>query len=322
LGCNCKNIDIDPSGTNPFKDLKTIFQLQQLYKKIKPLVVLHFTPKMCIYSSIACSFQQIPFISNISGLGVVTLDKGFLSKVMKVLYKFSQKKATTIFFQNESDRSTFLSKGIVPAKITDRLPGSGVDLSFFSISKYEENTTIKFFLIARMLYEKGVLEYVEAAKKIKKIYPNAEFFLLGPSAANNPSSITQTTIDLWVRSGYVDYLGSTSNIKKYITYADCIVLPSYYSEGVPRTLLEAGAMGKIVITTNNVGCRDAVDDGVNGFICTPRSVDDLTDKLKKVIKMTHDERILMGLRGREKMEKEFDENIVLDKYKKIIKNIK
>ncbi len=321
LGCQCVNIIVDSGGKNPFKDLKLIFKLFRLYREISPFVVLHFTPKICIYSSIACRLNGIPFISNISGLGIISSEGVLLSILVRFLYKFTQKKAAKIFFQNENDRSSFVDLGIVPSNITDRLPGSGVDLNYFSVEKHEKNANIKFILVARMLYEKGIAEYVNAAIHIKKIWPNVEFLLLGPAGVDNPSSISQSTIDLWVTKGYINYLGSTNNVIKYVANVDCVVLPSYYAEGVPRSLLEAGAMGKMIVTTDSVGCRDTVDDGVNGFLCTPRSVKDLTDKLEKVIKMTHEERVNMGFKGREKMEKEFNECIVLDKYKETIKNI-
>ena len=318
LGCECINIGVDSGGKNPFKDIKTIIQLFNVYRKIQPLVVLHFTPKICIYSSIACSLNNISFISNISGLGVLSSEHGFLSKLVKFLYKLSQRKASKVFFQNEIDRSSFIDSKIVAYDITDRLPGSGVDLDYFTVEKYKKNTNVKFILVARMLYAKGIVEYVDAAKHIKKIYPNVKFYLLGPADVDNPSAISQSTIDSWSNKGYIDYLGSAKDIRKYLSNVDCVVLPSYYAEGVPKSLLEAGAMGKIIVTTDTAGCRDTVDEGVNGFLCAPKNVEDLINKLEIVINMTGSDRIHMGLNSRKKMEKEFDEKIVLDKYKEEI----
>jgi glycosyltransferase involved in cell wall biosynthesis len=318
LGCECINIGVDSGGKNPFKDIKTIIQLFNVYRKIQPLVVLHFTPKICIYSSIACSLNNISFISNISGLGVLSSEHGFLSKLVKFLYKLSQRKASKVFFQNEIDRSSFIDSKIVAYDITDRLPGSGVDLDYFTVEKYKKNTNVKFILVARMLYAKGIVEYVDAAKHIKKIYPNVKFYLLGPADVDNPSAISQSTIDSWSNKGYIDYLGSAKDIRKYLSNVDCVVLPSYYAEGVPKSLLEAGAMGKIIVTTDTAGCRDTVDEGVNGFLCAPKNVEDLINKLEVVINMIGSDRIHMGLNSRKKMEKEFDEKIVLDKYKEEI----
>ena len=318
LGCECINIGVDSGGKNPFKDIKTIIQLFNVYRKIQPLVVLHFTPKICIYSSIACSLNNIPFISNISGLGVLSSERGFLSKLVKFLYKLSQRKASKVFFQNEIDRSSFIDSKIVAYDITDRLPGSGVDLDYFTVEKYKKNANVKFILVARMLYAKGIVEYVNAAKHIKKTHPNVGFYLLGPADVDNPSAINQSTIDSWSNKGYIDYLGPVKDIRKYMSNVDCVVLPSYYAEGVPRSLLEAGAMGKVIITTDSTGCRDTVNDGVNGFLCAPKNVEDLINKLEIVINMTGSDRIHMGLNSRKKMEKEFDEKIVLDKYKEAI----
>lgn len=322
LGCECVNISVDSGGKNPFKDIKTIIQLFNVYRKIQPLVVLHFSPKICIYSSIACSLNNIPFISNISGLGVLSSERGFLSKLVKLLYKLSQRKATKVFFQNEIDRSSFIDSKIVDYDITDRLPGSGVDLDYFTVERHEKNANVKFILVARMLYAKGVVEYVNAAKHIKEIYPNVGFYLLGPADVDSPSAISKSTIDSWSKKGYVNYLGPVKDVKKYLSNVDCVVLPSYYAEGVPRSLLEAGAIGKIIITTDSVGCRDTVDDGVNGFLCAVRDVEDLIEKLEMVIKMSDADRIRMGLNSRRKMEKEFDERIVINKYKKAILTIR
>lgn len=318
LGCECINIDVDSGGKNPFKDTKTIIQLFNVYRRIRPLVVLHFTPKICIYSSLACSLNNTPFISNISGLGVLSSKRGFLSKLVNFLYKLSQRKATKVFFQNEIDRSRFIDSKIVAYDITDRLPGSGVDLDHFTVEKYKKNADVKFILVARMLYAKGVVEYVNAAKYIKKTHPSVKFYLLGPADVDNPSAISQSAIDSWSNKGYINYLGFSKDIREHLSNIDCIVLPSYYAEGVPRSLLEAGAMGKIIVTTDSAGCRDTVDDGVNGFLCATKNIEDLINKLEMVINMSGSDRIHMGLNSRKKMEKEFDEKIALDKYKKAI----
>ena len=321
LGCECIEIDVDSGGKNILKDFKTIFQLFNIYRKKKPSVVLHFTPKICIYSSIVCSISNIPFISNISGLGLIFSEKNIILKFVKFLYKIFQKRATKVFFQNEEDLKRFVDSKIVSFDITDRLPGSGVDLDFFSFKKQKKNINLKFILFGRMLYAKGIKEYVNAAKNIKKIYPNIEFDLLGPADSDNPSAISQATLDFWSSKGYVNYLGSVIDIRKHLSNVDCVVLPSYYGEGVPRSLLEGGAMGKIIITTDSVGCRDTVDDGINGFLCSPKNVKDLIKKLKRVINMKSDDRQLMGFNSRKKIEKEFDEKIVLNKYKKAIKKV-
>jgi glycosyltransferase involved in cell wall biosynthesis len=180
--------------------------------------------------------------------------------------------------------------------------------------KRTNNNKIVFLLIARMLWDKGVGEYVEAAKIIKKKYDNVEFQLLGFLDVENKSAISREQMDIWVEEGCVNYLGTTDDVRNYIAKSDCIVLPSFYREGTPRTLLESASMAKPIITTDNVGCRDVVDDGINGYICKPRNSGDLAVKIEKFIALSKDKVSDMGKNGRDKMLKEFDECIVIDKY--------
>ncbi|WP_140192205.1 glycosyltransferase family 4 protein, partial [Vibrio parahaemolyticus] len=247
--------------------------------------------------------------------GMVFINNGLTARVARLLYRISQPKAHTIFFQNEDDRALFSNFNLVPSNMTDRLPGSGVDLSRFKVSPSVNNGNVIFLLIARMLYDKGVEHYVAAAREMKSIYGDkVEFRLLGFLDVNNPSAVSKGQMDLWVEEGVVNYLGVSDAVEKEITEADCIVLPSFYREGVPKSLLEACAMGKPIITTNNVGCRETVDEGVNGFLCEPRSTKDLVNKLKKMTDLNHFERLEMGCNSRAKVEREFDERIVIAKY--------
>ena len=314
LGCECLDIKVDSGGKNPFIDMKTIFQLIKLYREISPILVLHFTPKISIYSSFACSLNKIKYITNISGLGVVYSKRSILSNLVMFLYKISQRSASWVFFQNDEDRANFINSRIVTHAKSDRLPGSGVDIDFFNLDNKSVHENVKFILSARMLFEKGVREFVNAAAKLKKVYPNVEFFLMGPANFDNPSSIKLSTINSWVENGYITYLGMVDDVRPHLSNSDCVVLPTYYAEGVPKALLEAGAMGKIIITTDRPGCRDTVNDGVNGYLCKPRNIDDLINKLEKVIKMEKSKLISMGNKSRLKIEREFDENIIINKY--------
>jgi glycosyltransferase involved in cell wall biosynthesis len=321
LGCECLNIEIDSGGKNPFVDSLTILQLLSIYRKMSPDLVLHFTPKMSIYSSIACSFINIKYITNISGLGIIYSKRNIFSILVMYLYKFSQRKASKVFFQNDHDRANFINSRIVTNDKSDRLPGSGVDLNYFNFDEKLNTGNIRFILSARMILEKGILEYVNAAIHIKKIYPKVEFLLMGPADIDNPSSIKLSTISSWVENGYVNYLGALDDVRSSLSRADCVVLPSYYAEGVPKALLEAGAMGKVIITTDTPGCRDTVDEGVNGYLCAPRSVEDLINKLEQVIRMKKSKLISMGQNSRRKIESEFNENIIIDKYMSSIRSI-
>lgn len=322
LGCTFIHIEIDKGGTNPFKDLKTLFDFYYIFHKNKIEVVLNFTPKNNIYSTIAAYINNVKVINNIAGLGSLFISESFPSKIARRMYKYSQTKANFIFFQNEEDRSLFKNYKIALNVQTDRLPGSGADLSRFLVSPAPDDGVVRFLLIARMLFDKGISQYVESARILKKQYgDNVEFRLLGFLDVDNPSAVSKAQMNKWESEGIINYLGISDNVEAEIALVDCMVLPSYYREGVPKSLLEAGAMGKPIVTTDNVGCRETVDDGVNGFICKPRSVDSLKDALNKIILMTHEERLELGKNSRKKIESEFDEKIVINKYLNAIKAI-
>lgn len=308
-------ISIDQGGTNPYRDLKTIFYFYKIYSLHNVDVVLNFTPKNNIYSTLAAARFGIKVINNIAGLGSLFINEHITSKIARFLYKISQKHAHKVFFQNEEDRELFILNGFSQRHITDRLPGSGVDLSRFSVVKSRDDNRVRFLIVARMLYDKGIKEYVEAARVLKQKYgEKVEFRLLGFLDVNNPSSISASQMQSWVDQGLVNYLGVSDFVEEVMGEVDCIVLPSFYREGVPKSLLEAGAMGKPIITTDNVGCRETVDHGVNGFLCEPRSISGLTKALEKIILMPYAKRIEMGLNSRKKIESEFDEKIVISKY--------
>jgi glycosyltransferase involved in cell wall biosynthesis len=322
LGCRFLTVSIDQGGTNPIKDMYTFFSFWRSYRRIDVKVVLNFTPKNNIYSTFAAKLCGAKVINNIAGLGVLFINENLTSKIAKLLYKFSQSRADKIFFQNEDDRKLFLENELAPASITDRLPGSGVDLSRFKNTPAHDDDVVRFLLIARMLFDKGIGYYVEAARELKKKYnESVEFRLLGFLDVDNPSAVSKEQMTEWVKEGVVNYLGISDKVEEEIAQVDCMVLPSYYREGVPKSLLEAGALGKPIVTTNNVGCRETVDHSVNGFLCEPRSKESLMNALEKMIQMSHSERLRMGRASRFKIENEFDENIVIEKYLRAINKI-
>lgn len=320
LGCKYVDINIDQGGTNPLRDLQTFFSFYNIYKKKNIDVVLNFTPKNNIYSTLAAHFNGVKSINNIAGLGILFINESMTSKIARFLYKVSQSKASKLFFQNEDDRELFIAKKITKNIPTDRLPGSGVDLSRFILSPAPDDGKVRFLLIARMLYDKGIQQYVDAARLLKAKYgEQVDFQLLGFLDVNNPSAVSSADMQGWVNEGVVNYLGTSDNVEQDIAKVDCMVLPSYYREGVPKSLLEAGAMGKPIVTTDNVGCRETVDDGVNGYLCELRSIESLKVKLELVICMSHQQRLAMGIKSREKIQNEFDEKIVINKYLDAIK---
>ncbi|MBY8029023.1 glycosyltransferase family 4 protein [Vibrio fluvialis] len=320
LGCKFIHVDIDQGGTNPVRDIKTFINFFKIYLNTKPSVVLNFTPKNNIYSTLAAKLCKAKVINNIAGLGMVFINESITAKLARFLYKVSQRKADKIFFQNEDDRTLFLDYKLADISVTDRLPGSGVDLTRFTLQPAVDDGVVRFLLIARMLYDKGIGHYVEAARILKAKYGDSvEFQLLGFVGVNNPSAITEAEMQAWVEEGIINYLGVSDCVEEDIAKVDCMVLPSFYREGVPKSLLEAGAMGKPIVTTDNVGCRETVDDGINGYLCELRSTESLAEKLELMIQMTHEQRLEMGRQSRLKIEREFDEQLVINKYLNAVK---
>lgn len=313
LGCRYVPLSMDNKGTHPGRDLLLFWRFLQLLYREKPAVYLGYTVKPNIYGSLAAHILRIPVINNVAGLGTVFIRTGWLTRLVRGLYQLALSRSTKVFFQNEEDRALFVSQKLVSATVTDRLPGSGIDLDRFIPVPLPDKTPLRFLLIARMLWDKGVGEFVEAARILKNQGINVEFCLLGFLDVQNPTAISRQQMDEWIKEGTICYLGVSDNVTEEIALADCVVLPSY-REGVPRTLLEAAAMARPIVTTDSVGCRDVVDDGVNGYLCKPRDAIDLAGKMARMAALSHAERAAMGQRGREKIEREFDEQIVVNKY--------
>ena len=315
------DIFINRKGINPIQDFKTFLMYYKIYKNIKPKVALHFTIKPNIYGTLACALLGIKSIVTITGLGYTFSNTSWITKLVKFLYKFALSKADKVFFQNKDDYELFIKENLVEKNKCEILPGSGVNTSIFSpMDIKKDNENFRFLLIGRMLWDKGIGEYVEAAKLIKEKYSNVEFFLLGQIDDNYPKAISKTQIEKWEKEGIIKYLGVKENVKEEIAKADCIVLPSY-REGIPRALLEAASMEKPIITTDVPGCREVVDDGINGFLCKPKDSKDLAKKMEKMLNLKEEERIKMGKKGREKVIKSFDEKIVIQKYLDAIKEL-
>ena len=316
------DIKMNNKGTNPIEDFKLTISYYKILKEIKPDLMLNYTIKPNVYGTIAANLLKIPTINNIAGLGTLFVNENFITKIAKFLYKYSQDKASKIFFQNNEDFELFTSSGLVDRKKSDVLPGSGVNTEKFKpIEKTKNLDKIVFLLISRMLWDKGVGEYVEAARILRKKYPNVEFQLLGFLDVVNKSAISKKQMDNWMKEGIINYLGTSDNVQNEISNADCMVLPSFYREGTPRTLLESASMAKPIITTNNIGCKDVVNDEETGYLCEIKNSKDLALKLELIINMSDEERKIMGQKGREKIIKEFDEQIVINKYLDAIEKI-
>jgi glycosyltransferase involved in cell wall biosynthesis len=322
FGCRFIPIKIDSHGKHIGHDTVLLFRFLSLMIHEKPDIFLGFTIKPNIYGSIAAHFLKIPVINNIAGLGAVFGRENITMHIVCWLYKLALLKSKTVFFQNDDDRQYFIKNNVVSADKADLLPGSGIDLKKYlysdnyDVSKNilcDQNKKFRFLLIARMLWDKGIGEYVAASKLIRKRFPNVEFCLLGFIDEKNNGAISHAQMDEFISQGVL-YHGVSNDVRYEIDKSDCIVLPSYYREGTPHALLEAAAMGRPIITTDSVGCREVVDDGFNGYLCKVMDFTDLAEKMDKMLQLSAEERRRMGIYGRLKMEREFDEKIVISKY--------
>ena len=318
LGSRHIHLEMDNAGTNPVRDLLVIARLIALFKRERPALALTYTPKVNIYCAVAARWTRVPVVTNVSGLGTGFIRGGWLSLLVRALYRLALMHPKKVFFQNEDDHRLFIDLGLVAAEKTERLPGSGVDVNRFRpVEGSLPGGHFVFLMVARLLRDKGVGEYVEAAKLLRAKHPGIRFNLLGFPDAQNPTAISREQVQEWAAAGLVCYLGAADDVTPYYADADCVVLPSY-REGCPRSLLEAASMGKAVITTDVPGCRQVVDDGVTGLLVKARDALDLAGKMERMLSYTEDERRAMGRHGREKMIREFDEQIVIDRYLQVV----
>ena len=312
-GCHHIHLKMDNKGLNPISDLIMKKRLSGIYREINPDLILHYTIKPVLYGSLVAGKLGIPFINNITGLGTAFIMRNWVTWLAKQLYRSSQKKASYVFFQNGEDHKLFQKENLIPETVPQEvIPGTGIDTDYFNVHPYPEDNPVTFLLIARLIWDKGVEEFVEAARQIKSEFSNVRFQLLGFLDVSNRTAISRQQMQIWVGQGLIKYLGETDDVRPYIADVECVVLPSY-REGLPRTLLEAASMGRPIITTDVTGCREVVDHGVNGYLCKAKDVSDLAEKMKDMIKLSMDERREMGLRGRKKMEENFDEKSVVQK---------
>lgn len=325
LGCRFVPLVMDTHGTHPGRDVTLFLRFLRLLTEEKPDVYLGYTVKPNIYGSLAAHWLGIPVINNIAGLGAAFIKGGWLAHIVRSLYRIALNRSAKVFFQNNEDRHLFIKWGLVRSTATDLLPGSGVDLDRFSLTPIAAHAQgehkFRFLLIARILRDKGIVEFVDAAKMIRQRWPQTECCLLGATSEQNPNAISRAEIEEWVSNGWVSYLGVSDDVRAEIANADCVVLPSY-REGTPRTLLEACAMGRPVIATDAVGCREVVMDGLNGYLCKVRDAEDLSKKMEQMMLLAEEDRIQMGHQGRKKMEIEFDEHLVISKYMAAIERIR
>lgn len=320
-GCKHHDVKMDSRGANPIKDIALTFELWGIYRKVRPDIILHYTIKPNVYGTLAASMLKIPTINNVCGLGTVFLKNNLVSAIAMFLYKVAFRFPRKVFFQNPDDLALFLNKDLVPAKSADLIPGSGIDLSKFQPNQFKRNESFTFLLISRLITDKGILEYIDAVKKLQKKGINARFQLLGAKDPEHKRGIQLPVIENWIKSNTIEYLGTTDDVRKFIHEADCIVLPSY-REGTPRTLLEAASSSKPIVATDVPGCHHVVEDNYNGLLCKLKNSEDLALKMEQMLSLDDATLKKFGENGRKKIEFEFDEKLVITKYLNEISSLK
>ena len=284
---------ISRKGVNPLVDVITLLDLARILYRVKPDYFLMFTIKPVIYGAIAAKLFNIKSIVMITGLGTAFIANNWITGLVKLLYRFALSSVSTVFFQNNDDKDLFLNSNLISSDVCKLTPGSGVDTREFPYRPLPLGNKVTFILIARMLWDKGIGEYVESAKAIKSKYPNTKFQLLGALGVENRTAISDERIAAWVYEGFVEYLGETTDVKTYIEKASCVVLPSY-REGTSRVLLEAASMGRPVIATDVPGCREIVENRITGLLCRRKDYSDLSNKMEVMINLSFEERKIMG----------------------------
>ena len=315
LGVEFVSVPINSPGISVIEDLRLLARYAQVLRQLKPFAFLGFTAKPNIYGSLAARMAGVKVINNISGLGTVFIKRGPLTALVTRLYRFALRGSSTIFFHNRDDLQLFVGMGIAPRERSQLLPGSGVDLERFKPrpAVAAAGAPFRFLMVGRLLWDKGVAEYVEAARIVRRSHPDARFQMLGRVGADNRTAVPSALVERWQAEGVIEYLGESDDVRTAMDQADCIVLPSY-REGLPRALLEGSAMSKPLIATDVPGCREVVEDGRTGFLCAVRSADSLAGAMTKMIAASPGERLRMGELGRRKIEQEYCETRVIDKY--------
>ena len=316
-------LPMDSGGINPVLDLWLIGRLWLCYRKINPDLVINYTIKPVIYGALVARILSLPVVSFVPGLGNIFARRTLLTSLVENLYRFTQRHVLALIVLNNRDDNYFIERGLAPVASILSFPGEGVDIDHFSPSgdfdKRQE--PFVFLMMARMIKDKGVGVFVEAAKRIKNSHTGVEFWVAGFMDVNNPTAVHAEELSHWVQNGIVRFFTAVRDVRPILEQSNVAVLPSFYPEGLPRSLLEAAAMEKPIITTRTPGCIDTVEESVTGLLCNPRDVGDLEAKMNQVLEMDSSELRLMGQKGRERVIKEFSEDMILGLYDKLLNDI-
>lgn len=315
MGCRVLDLRMDRNGTSPLAEWASLARIYRVLRSEQPTIVFGYTIKNNIYAGLACRWLGFRFVPNVTGLGPAFNQAGMLNRIVRLLYRLAFARAQSVFFQNPEDQATFRQAGLVRARQSRLLPGSGVDLArFASKSLPAEDNGLVFLLVARLLWDKGIGLFAEAARAMRAHNPTLRFQVLGPIDRDSRSAIPREQMQAWVDEGIIEYLGEMADVRPAFEAAHCIVLPTWYREGTPRILLEAAATGRPAITTDTPGCRDAVVDGETGLLCAPKSLESLIATLDRFVALSPNDRFAMAARARARAEAEFDEGRVIEAY--------
>lgn len=316
MGCKFIETPIQRHGVNPIEELKVVKLYRRILKNESPDMVLSNTIKPNLYMGMLCRFMKIPYVMNITGLGEGLLHEGRTKQVILKLYPIATKKVYCIFFQNVFNRQFFIDNKLANPSVFRMLPGSGVDVADYLPIEYPEETNgIIFMFVSRILKDKGIEELIEAFRIAKTKYPYIELHIAGGCSEDYESKLKD-----WIESGIVTYHGRVDDMKPLYGMMHCLIHPSYH-EGMANVILESAACARPCLVSNIHGCLEGVDDGISGFVFKVKSVDSIIEAIDSFVNLSHDEKIRMGLAGREKMEKEFNRDIVDSAYIKVISEI-
>ncbi len=308
VGAELIRTPFEKDGMNPVKDIGLMFTYKKMIKQTKADLVLTYTIKPNVYGGMAAASLNVPYVANITGLGNALVNGGLIQKLAIMLYRIGFRKVSKVFFQNSENRDFFEKKKIAIGKY-ELIPGSGVNINKFSAVAYPDDKKIHFAFISRIMREKGIDQYIDAAKAIKKIYPNTEFHVAGFGDAFNEQRMQELH-----EQEVITFHGLLDDVRVLVKDMHCVIHPTYYPEGMSNVLLESAASCKPIISTNRPGCREAIEDGINGYLIKEKDSQDLIEKVKQFLSLSHEQKSEMGWKGREKMIREFDRKIIVERY--------
>lgn len=312
-GFEFHGLPMSRSGMNPFADALLLGRYWRLMRRVRPAVYLGYTIKPNLYGSIAAAGVGALTINTITGLGTSFLQRSWLRRLAGALYRLALRRSHRVIFQNRDDLGLFLDRKVVRAEQARLAPGSGIDLDFFHVMSDQAGVPPVFLFIGRLLRDKGVREFVEAAGLLRAELPGVRFQILGAIDPDNRTSVTAAELKDWVDRGLVEYLGPSDDVRPFIAGATAIVLPSY-REGMPRTLLEGAAMGRPLIAADVPGCRELVEEGVTGALCRPRDARSLADAIARIALADGEHRRRLGCAARQRVERHFSDAAVIRVY--------